>query len=142
MAGPVWTAAAAASGGWEGGFSWWQAAGGALAVFALLLIFLRLLARLHAPQRRGRAALLAVWPLGPRREVEVVRLGEEVHYVYRREGGLVLLRTRPLAEWEAAPEAAAAPAPWWRRLLPLGARPAAGPAGPAPERRPGISRGA
>ncbi|MFN2370542.1 MAG: hypothetical protein ABR506_05225, partial [Candidatus Krumholzibacteriia bacterium] len=44
---------------------------------------------------------LTVWPLGPRREVQVLRLGDEVHYVYRHDGAMVLLRRESLAAWEA-----------------------------------------
>ncbi len=84
-------------------FSWWQAVGGTLAVFALLALFLRLLARFQAGPRARQAALLAVLPLGPRREIEVVRLKDRVHYLYRREGALVALAEEPLASWQADP---------------------------------------
>ncbi|MHB8078751.1 MAG: hypothetical protein ACYDIE_05810 [Candidatus Krumholzibacteriia bacterium] len=84
-------------------FSWWQAVGGTVAVFALLALFLRVLARFHTGPRARQAALLAVLPLGPRREIEVVRLKDRVHYLYRREGALVALAEEPLAAWQAEP---------------------------------------
>lgn len=85
------------------GFSWWQAVGGTLAVFALLTLFLRLLARFQVGPRARQAALLAVIPLGPRREIEVVRLKDRVHYLYRREGALVALADEPYETWQADP---------------------------------------
>ena len=106
----------------DAGLGWWRAVGGTLAVFALLVLCLRLLSRwqLRAP-RNQRAALLAVLPLGPRREVEVLRLGERVHYVYRREGALVTLGEGALADWQAGAPAAAGAAGaapgWLARLL-------------------------
>jgi len=95
----------------ETGFGWWRALGGTLAVFALLVLFLRLLSRWQtgAP-RRGQAALLAVLPLGARREIEVLRLGARVHYVYRRDGALVLLGDDAIADWEVAVTASPEPA--------------------------------
>lgn len=74
-----------------GGFAWWQALGGTLAVFALLILVLRLLGRWQGQVGRGAASLLAVLPLGHRREIQVLRLKGEVHYIYRHEGALLLL---------------------------------------------------
>jgi hypothetical protein len=59
--------------------------------------------------------VLTVWPLGPKREIQVLRLGADVHYVYRHDGAMVVLDRESLAAWEAS--RAVAPA-------------AAGPAGP------------
>lgn len=103
-------AAAAASApllGQAGAPPWWQTVGGLLAVFGLLFLVLRLLARFQRRGAAGQAGLLAVWPLGPRREIQVLRLGDAVHYVYRHDGAMVLLRQESLAEWERTRAAAA-----------------------------------
>jgi len=88
---------------WQGSdFSWWQAIGATLVVFTLMLLCLRLLGRLQSLQKHHEAALLQVWPLGPRREIQVVRLHEDVHYVYRHENGLVVLKREDHAAFAAA----------------------------------------
>ncbi len=97
---------------WQsGGFSWWQAAGALLVVFALLLLVLRLLARWQAGGGLPALRLLKVVPLGRGRELQILRLRDRVHYVYRQDNGLVLLETEsyaayrssaPLRETEAA----------------------------------------
>ena len=112
------------------GVSWWQAIGGTVAVFALLLLALRFLARWQGAARSGAAAILAVLPLGPRREIQVLRVREQVHYVYRQDGALVLLGSEALAAYEAAgplaPRAGAGPlGAWASRLI--------GRASPSPE---------
>ena len=91
-----------------GGFSWFGALGAVIAVLALLSLCLRLLGRLQRPGS-GLADLLRVEPLGLRRELQIVRLGDRVHYVYRCEGGLVRLGEDSLVDYEAV--RAAAPAP-------------------------------
>jgi flagellar biogenesis protein FliO len=83
------------------GVPWWQVVGGLAAVFGLLLVFLKFLARLPQAGGNARAGLLAVWAVGPRREVQVLRLQDEVHYLYRHDNALVHLRTEPLAVWQA-----------------------------------------
>jgi len=83
------------------GFSWWQAIGGILAVFALLVLFMRLLSRWQGKQRHGDAALLRVLPLGHRAEVQVLRLRDTVHYIYRHESSLLLLGTESHADYAA-----------------------------------------
>ncbi len=84
------------------GPGWLQAVGALAAVLALLLVSLRLLSRWHRPAGRDEAALVAVWPLGPRREIQLVRLRDEVHYVYRHESGLVVLSRQPWDSYRAA----------------------------------------
>lgn len=115
-----------------GGGSWWRMIGGLAFVFGLLFLCLKLLTRL-GPNRGGsaQARVLAVWHLGPRREVQVLRLGDEVSYVYRHENSMVLLRQEP---WEAyrrehgepsvvpAGPLAAMPAALAARLAPLAGR--------------------
>lgn len=127
--------ATAAGGGAPGaggaGVAWWQAVGGTVAVFALLLLALRFLARWQGAARSGAAAILAVLPLGPRREIQVLRVREQVHYVYRQDGALVLLGTEALAAYEAAgplaPRPGAGPlVAWASRLAGRAPRPADG----------------
>ncbi len=84
------------------GVPWWQVVGGLAAVFGLLIVFLKFLARLPQAGGNARAGMLAVWAVGPRREVQVLRLQDEVHYLYRQDNALVHLRTEPLAAWQAS----------------------------------------
>ena len=85
------------------GVPWWQVVGRLAAVFGLLIVFLKFLARMpQAGGATGGAGLLAVWAVGPRREVQVLRLQDEVHYLYRHDGAMVLLRSEPLAAWQAS----------------------------------------
>ncbi len=97
-----------------GGFNIWQSLGGMALVFGLLLVCLKLLGRLNRRHNQGQAGVLAVWPLGPKREVQVVRLANMVHYIYRHDGAMVLLKEETLQQWEAArardPEDRAMPA--------------------------------
>lgn len=88
------------------GISWWQTAGGLAAVFGLLLLCLRLLGRFQKSRGADRASVLTVWPLGPKREIQVLRLGEDVHYVYRHDGAMVVLDRETLTAWEASRAAA------------------------------------
>ena len=116
------TAAAPAWGG--GGLPWWQAAGALLAVFALLILVLRLLGRWQAGGRRRDVRLLSVVALGRGRELQILRLRDQVHYVYRQDGGLVLLESESYAAYrDAAPPVEAAAAPRlgavWRRTASL-----------------------
>jgi len=107
--------AATAAGG--GPASWWQVIGGSLAVFALLVLFLRLLARWQSGPRARQASLLAVVPLGPRREIQVVRLRDQVHYIYRHEGALLALDRQPYGDYAAAPVAPEWGGQRWPALL-------------------------
>ncbi len=77
----------------SGGGSWWRMIGGLAVVFGLLVLCLKLVTR-YGNGRQGapQARLLTVWHLGPRREVQVLRLGDEVSYLYRHESAMVLLR--------------------------------------------------
>ncbi len=100
--------------------SWWQTIGALAAVFGLLLVFLRLLGRITRRTGHERVSLLTVWHLGPKREVQVVRLGQEAHYIYRHEGAMVLLKQEPLGAYEKSQQAAVADqeTPSWKRFLP------------------------
>lgn len=82
------------------GASWWQTLGGLVAVFGLLMLFLRLLKRMSRGQGGGDTSLLAVWHLGPKREIQILRLGDMAHYIYRHDGSMVVLKEEPLAEFE------------------------------------------
>ena len=111
--------------------SWWRTVGGLLVVFGLLFLSLKLLGRYGRRGGAAQARLLAVWHLGPRREIQVLRLGDEVSYVYRHENAMVLLRqesweayVREHGEAAAGPGGAGAVPPFVARLLkatPLGA---------------------
>jgi hypothetical protein len=98
-----WTAILAATGPGAlsslGDGGWLRAAGGTILVLVLLVFSLRLLRRWPGVRRSDSARVEAVWPLGFRREIHVVRLEDEVHYVYRNEQGLVLLRREPWADY-------------------------------------------
>lgn len=95
-------AAGAANWGATPDGSWWRAAAGMLLVFGLLIVCLKLLRRLPVARGGGDARVEAIWPLGPRREIHVVRLGDAVHYVYRNEQGLVLLRQESWGDYRTA----------------------------------------
>jgi len=90
-----------------GGISWWQTFGGLLIVFGLLMVSLKMLGKLNRKSGAAEANVLAVWPLGPRREIQVLRLGADVHYIYRHESAMVLLRQEPLADFERTRQASA-----------------------------------
>ncbi|PID79746.1 hypothetical protein CSB20_09265 [bacterium DOLZORAL124_64_63] len=82
--------------------SWWQTVGGLAIVFGLLLLFLKLLKKLHGGTASGNTGLLAVWHLGPKREIQILRLGDRVHYIYRHDGSMVILKEESLAQFERA----------------------------------------
>jgi flagellar biogenesis protein FliO len=88
--------------GGTGGGNVWQSLGGLALVFGLLVICLKLLGRLNRTQKSGKVCLLKVWPLGPKREIQVLRLEAVVHYIYRHDGAMVLLKEEPFEQWEMA----------------------------------------
>ncbi|MBD3221092.1 hypothetical protein GF314_07585 [bacterium] len=93
------------------GPSAWQIVAALATVLGLLILALKLVRRLG--WGGGDAAsvrLRQVRKLGPRREIEAIELDGEVHTIYRRDGGLVVLRTEPAASWESR-QAGAPPAP-------------------------------
>ncbi len=107
------------------GFNLWQTLGGLILVFGLLILCLKLLGKWNRRSSQGESSLLTVWALGPKREIQVLRLGSEVHYIYRHEGSMVLLKQESLEEWEAqqaAPVRPQAAAGWPGFLGQLGAR--------------------
>jgi len=82
------------------GVSWWQTLGGLVAVFGLLILSLKLLGKWNRRSGGSESSLLTVWHLGPKREIQVLRLGDQVNYIYRHDGAMVVLKTEPLAEYE------------------------------------------
>ena len=82
------------------GFNVWQSLGGLILVFGLLILSMKLLGRFSRNHNPGQSSILAVWHLGPKREIQVLKLGSEVHYIYRHEGAMVLLKKETLQEWE------------------------------------------
>jgi hypothetical protein len=121
-----------------GGVSWWQTLGGLLAVFGLLMVCLKLLGKVNRRVGAAEASLLTVWPLGPKREIQVLRLADDVHYIYRHENAMVLLKQEPLADYERARrnEPEAGPGRGLKRIFPNGLpfpRTTARPSGPAPD---------
>lgn len=81
------------------GGSWWRMIGGLAFVFGLLFLCLKFLTRYGRRAGVAQARVLAVWHLGPRREIQVLRLGDEVSYLYRHENAMVMLRQEPWEDW-------------------------------------------
>jgi hypothetical protein len=82
------------------GMSWWQTLGGLAVVFGLLLVSLKLLGRWNRRTGAAESSLLTVWPLGPKKEIQVLRLEDQVHYIYRHDGAMVVLQTERLTDFE------------------------------------------
>jgi hypothetical protein len=83
------------------GISLWQTAGGLVLVFGLLIVSLKFLGKFQRRSAHAQATVLAVWNLGPRREIQVLRLENEAHYIYRHDGAMVILKKTSFTEWEA-----------------------------------------
>lgn len=103
------------------GPSYWQVGAALAAVLGLLVVVLRFLQRWQGAGGQGSdVKLLSVRRLGPRREVQVLRVGDRVHTIYRHDAAMVLLASEGQAEQAAAqPDPPAAPAPLGRRLRAL-----------------------
>ena len=84
------------------GISLWQTAGGLIVVFGLLVVSLKFLGKWQRRSGQGHATLLAVWNMGTRREIQVLRLDDEAHYIYRHDGAMVTLKTIPFSAWESS----------------------------------------
>ena len=91
------------------GISMWQTAGGLIVVFGLLVVSMKLLGRFQRRSDQGQSSVLAVWNMGPRREIQVLRLGDEVHYIYRHDGAMVILKKTSIGEWNAESSRASSP---------------------------------
>ena len=81
--------------------SFWQVAAALVAVLGLLVLALKALRRLQPHGAGDHARLLQVRRLGPKRDLEVLRVDDEVYTIYRHDGGLVLLRREACARWDA-----------------------------------------
>ena len=81
--------------------SLWQAFAGMAIVFGLLMLFLKLLGRINKTRGSVDSSVEAVWHLGPKREIQVLRLGDNVHYIYRYDGSMVVLKEEPLVLFQA-----------------------------------------
>ncbi len=87
------------------GPSYWQVGAALLAVLGLIVVAMKGLQRLQ-----GLAAgddeirLLSVRRLGPRREIQRLRVGDAVHTIYRHDGAMVVLGAEPWREASATAE--------------------------------------
>lgn len=104
--------------------SFWQVGAALLTVLALLVLALKGLGRLQRNQDGAGARLLQVRRLGPRRELEVLKVDGEVFTIYRRDSGLAVLKQESHEGYRARQAAAPAGKPGTslgRRLLALAA---------------------
>lgn len=77
--------------------SFWQVAGALLTVLGLLVVALKVLNRFQRQRGNDRTRLLQVRRLGPKRELEILQVDDQVFTLYRHDGGLVVLRCEDLA---------------------------------------------
>ena len=105
------------------GPSYWQVGAALVAVLGLLVVALKFLQRWQGDRAQGGdVRLLSVRRLGPRRELQVLRVGEQVHTIYRHDSAMVLLDTESHADHVATqPAPTAHAAPLRRRLMALAA---------------------
>jgi len=103
----------------DAGMSWWQTLGGLAVVFGLLLVSLKLLGRWNRRTGAAETSLLTIWNLGPKKEIQVLRLEDQVHYIYRHDGAMVVLQTKRLADFETERNnvPAGSPTASWRDTL-------------------------
>ena len=80
--------------------SWWQTVGGLVVVFGLLVVSLKMLGKWNKRTANAESSLMSVWHLGPKKEIQVLRLADQVHYIYRHDGAMVVLQTERLADYE------------------------------------------
>lgn len=80
--------------------SWWQTLGGLIVVFGLLLISLKMLNKWNRRTAGNDSSFLTVWHLGPKKEIQVLRLEDQVHFIYRHDGSMVVLQTQTLGDFE------------------------------------------
>ena len=100
----------------------WQAGLALAAVLGLLIVVLKVLQRFQTGSGDASVRLLSTQRLGPRREIQRLRVGDEVHTIYRHEGAMVVLRTEAFDTWEpVSTPAAAASAQFGKRLRQLAA---------------------
>ena len=100
----------------------WQAGIALAAVLGLLIVVLKLLKRLQTGTGDASVRVLGVQRLGPRRELQQLRVGDDVHTIYRHEGAMVVLKTEDLGAWQATrPQTGAAPLQIGKKLRALAA---------------------
>lgn len=105
-----------------GGPALWPSLGAAAAVLMLLVLALRALQRWQPGQGvDARVRLLEVRRLGPRRELQVLRVGDVVHTLYRQEGAMVVLKSEPFAAPAAETVHGEAATRWPTRLRAMAA---------------------
>jgi flagellar biogenesis protein FliO len=82
------------------GPSYWQVGLAMAAVLGLLIATLKFLQRWQQGTAQDDGVqLVSVRRLGPKRELQTLRVGDQVHTVYRHDGAMVLLQT---AAWQPA----------------------------------------
>jgi len=115
--------------------SFWQVAGALLTVLGLLVVALKVLNRFQRQQGSDRTRILQVRRLGPRRELEVLQVDDDVYTLYRHDGGLAVLKCEAEAAYRARADADA-PAPsatiLGRKLRAMAAAAGGGTRSPAP----------
>ncbi len=81
------------------GPSLWQVGAALAAVLGLVVVAMKGLQRLQGLSGgEDDVRLLSVRRLGPRREVQRLRVGEAVHTIYRHDGAMVVLAQEPWRE--------------------------------------------
>lgn len=94
------------------GPSYWQVGAALVAVLGLLIVVLKFLQRWQRTDGAGGdVRLVSVRRLGPRRELQILQVGDEVHTLYRQESAMVVLKTESRIQHEAAALTAAPPPP-------------------------------
>jgi len=94
--------------------------GGMAVVFGLLMLFMKLLGKINKRGGKSDSTILTIWHLGPKREIQVLRLGDQVHYIYRHDGSMVILKEESYEQYLLNHETEAKDAhtdPFWKKLL-------------------------
>lgn len=115
--------------------SFWQVAGALLTVLSLLIVALKVLGRYQRQQGSDRTRILQVRRLGPKRELEILQVDDEVYTLYRHDGGLAVLKAEAEATYRARRAEAAPAAPavsLGRKLLAMAAAGGSAQRHPAP----------
>lgn len=104
--------------------SFWQVLAALMLVLGLLLLALRMLRRFGGrPGAEESVRMIRVQRLGPKRELQILRVDDDVFTIYRQDGALAVLKREPAAI-ETEPAAVASPpvvAALGRRLLAMAA---------------------
>jgi len=83
------------------GGSFLQAGAALVAVLSLLILCLKLMQRFQSRQGGDdRVKMLSMHRLGPKRDLQELRVGDEVYTLYRQEGAMVVLKTQDHEVWE------------------------------------------